>query len=53
MFHTSRLLSNMTSIFLAAVSAAKDAAGNMDVQKLQQLQQMGQAVTDELSKKDD
>ena len=37
-----------------AFSAAKDAAGNIDMNKLQQLQQMGQALADDTaSKKED
>ena len=36
-----------------AVSAAKDAAGNVDFNTIQQMKQMGEAFVDETSKKDD
>lgn len=36
-----------------AVSAARDAAGNIDVKRLQQVQQMASSLTEETSKKDD
>ena len=38
---------------LLAVSAAKDAAGNIDLQKLQQIKQVGDSLAEELSKKED
>ena len=51
-----KVLLTFLSFFLffhSAVSAAKDAAGNVDLQKIQQLREMGDALLDEPSKKDD
>ena len=46
-------MSYIESYFLSpAFSAAKDAAGNVDLQKLQQLQQLGEDLTGEGSKKE-
>ena len=39
-------------LFFSAISAAKDAAGNVDLQKVQQLREMGDALLDEASKKE-
>ena len=47
------MVSSPLHLVPSAFSAAKDAAGNVDINKLQQLKEMGEALSDETSKKDD